>query len=165
MSRGEASIVGLPEAVGRVCGSAGYLSDGHRESARRLVRMIERAQLRQRVTMSYDPTRIGHRGANNQDTLAGTAAEARARLNDLARAMPPDCWGVVIDVCGFDKGLQQIELEKGWPRRSAKLVLRIALDQLAAHWHLGAEASGTASGRVSAWLPERPPMFADDVQP
>jgi hypothetical protein len=56
------------------------------------------------------------------------------RLNRLAALLPADCWGVLFDVCGLGKGLQLVETERRWPRRSAKLVLRIGLDQLAAQF-------------------------------
>jgi hypothetical protein len=69
---------------------------------------------------------------------------------------------VLTDVCGFDKGLQAIETERNWPRRSAKLVLRIGLDQLAAQFGMEVIARGPDKARLSAWLPERPPMFRED---
>ena len=61
------------------------------------------------------------------------AADARRGLSSIISALPRDCADVVLDVCGLEKGLQVIETERGWPRRSAKLVLRIGLDQLARH--------------------------------
>jgi len=152
---------GLPDAVARL-GRDGGLVPHHLEAARRLARLFERARLAQRVTMSYDPARIGGaKGRPVQGELADSAAEARHRLGALAEALPAECWGVLADVCGFDKGLQQIEAERGWPRRSAKLVLRIALDQLAAGMGLMPQAHGREHGRQRHWLPERPPMFPE----
>ena len=164
------ALVGLPDAVQRLLGAGGagrgFLEAQHGEAARRLARLVERAQLRQRVTMAYDPARIGGRGGSARPgDLADSAAEARQQLNRLAGALPGDCWTVLIDCCGLDKGLQQIEQEHGWPRRSAKLVLRIGLDQLAQHWGMGAVAAGRQQGRLTAWLPERPAMFPDEGTP
>jgi hypothetical protein len=92
------------------------------------------------------------------------AADARRRLASLMRALPRDCADVVLDVCGLEKGLQAIEAERGWPRRSAKLVLRIGLDQLARHFGLDAEASGRDRAPLRGWMEAdaRPPMFIDE---
>lgn len=153
----------LPDAVARLCGQERetFLLAHHMEAARRLNRLFNRAQLQQRVTMSYDPARVGTSRGSGQTDLSDSAAEARQRLARLASGLPGDCWGVLIDICVYDKGLQQIEQERNWPRRSAKLVLRIGLEQLARGWGLLAQAEGKATGHTQSWLPERPPMFAD----
>lgn len=144
-------------------GRDAYLQPHHLAAAQRLEALVERGRMTTRVTMSYDPTRVGARrgGGNATSDLSVSAAAARQQLNRLATAMPGDCWGVVFDVCGLGKGLQLIETERQWPRRSAKLVLRIALEQLAGLFGLAPVAAGLPVGRTSAWLPERPPMFAD----
>jgi len=153
----------LPDAVARLSGSAGddgFLHPHHIEAARLITRTFERAMLRQRVTMSYDLTRIGREGRmHGQAGLSETVEDARQRLSRLAQRTPSDCWGVLADVCVYDKGLQQIEMERRWPRRSAKLVLRIGLEQLAHLMGLDAAATGGERSRTQAWLPERPPMF------
>ncbi len=99
------------------------------------------------------------RTSSPQVDIADTAAEARQRLGKLAGRLPADCWGVLIDVCVYDKGLQQIEQERGWPRRSAKLVLRIGLEQLAGLWGLTNVALGLQTVRQTGWLAERARMF------
>ncbi len=144
----------------KVSRSEGFLEDHHREAASRLARLFERANLRQRVTMSYDPARIGKPAGTGQGDIADSAADARKRLARLAAGMPRDCWGVLVDACLYDKGLQQIEMERSWPRRSAKLVLRIGLDQAAMLLGINDLAFGPDRAGQRAWLPERPPMFA-----
>lgn len=111
-----------------------------------------RAQLRQRITMSYDPAQVGGRrqGAGAAD-ISDMAAEARKALGRLYRDLPRDCAETIVDVCVFEKGLQAIETERGWPRRSAKLVLRIGLDRLAASLGLSPEAVGQPSRRRHDW--------------
>lgn len=149
-----------PDAVLRLAN--GFLDSHHVEAARVLARLFDRARMMQRVTMSYDPTRVGgSRGKPQQADLADSAAEARQRLGRMAATMPGDCWGVLIDICGYEKGLQLVEMERNWPRRSAKLVLRIGLEHLAMSLGLSPVAEGSESGRTRGWLPERPPMFAD----
>lgn len=138
--------------------TAPFLAPQHLLAANRLEALIRRAGLVQRVTMSYDPTRIGRQKGTGGEGISETGLDARRRLNQLATTLPPDCWSVLFDVCGLGKGLQTIETEHSWPRRSAKLVLRIALSQLAAAWGLEGLAKGEESGRGRAWLPERLPI-------
>jgi hypothetical protein len=69
---------------------------------------------------------------------------------------------VLFDVCGFGKGLQVIELERRWPRRSAKLVLRIGLEQLAATFELSPTATGNERGHARNWLDSRLPLIVRD---
>jgi hypothetical protein len=130
-----------------------FLAPHHVEAGERVRRLADRAQMQPRVTMSYDAahTASGKGGARPAE-ISDLAADARRELAELHRVLPPDCAGVVVDVCGFSKGLQTIESDRGWPRRSAKLVLRIALDQLARHYGLGLQATGPASRRNRTWL-------------
>ena len=144
-------------------GEPAFLEPHHLAAAQRLEAMVRRAQMAPRLTMSYDPaTSGGRRGAGNAvETASDSAASARQRLNRLAALLPPDCWGVVFDVCGLGKGLQVVETERRWPRRSAKLVLRIGLDQLAAQFGLSLHAQGEPQGPTTGWLEERLPLIGD----
>ena len=111
--------------------------------------------------MSYDASRtVRSKSAPGAAAEVGErAAAARQKLGEIARALPPDCRGVVFDVCGLLKGLQTVETERGWPRRSAKLVLRIALEQLADYFGLSAGATGAATHGEHAWMDARPTRF------
>ena len=141
-----------------------FLEAHHLLAASRLERLIQRGQLAPRLTMSYDLGRTGGRrqaGSGAAMDLADSASDARRRLNQLALALPDDCWNVLFDVCGLGKGLQTIETERRWPRRSAKLVLRIGLSQLAAHWGLMPGATSREQSRPRHWLSERLPIIPD----
>lgn len=139
-----------------------FLLPHHLLAAVRLERLIERARIVPRVTMSYDPASVGRRSRSGNDAAEATdsAAEARQKLNRLAASIPGDCWGVMFDICGLGKGLQAIETERRWPRRSAKLVLRIGLEQLAGHFGLEPQAAGNQQVPTQAWLAERLPLIA-----
>ena len=143
-------------------GSPPFLAPYQVEAGERLRTLAERARLQPRVTMSYDAAHTaGGTGAGTAADLSDMAADARKTLSEIARMLPADCAGVVLDVCGLLKGLQAVETERGWPRRSAKLVLRIGLDQLARHFGLAATAVGGPSARNRVWLAEdaRPTVF------
>jgi hypothetical protein len=112
--------------------------------------------------MSYSAAHTaGGKDVATASEISDLAADARKRLAEIPRVLPADCAGVVIDVCGLLKGLQVVETERGWPRRSAKLVLRIGLDQLAKHYGLSANAVGPETRRVRRWMGDgaRPDRF------
>ena len=131
-------------------GGESFLAPHHLEAGRRVARWGERAQLRQRVTMSYDPAQVGGRRHGGSSDIADMAAEARKSLARIYAELPRDCAETIMDVCVFEKGLQAIETERRWPRRSAKLVLRIGLDQLADRLGLAPRATGRDKGRLRA---------------
>lgn len=141
-----------------------FLLPHHVLAATRLGQLIERSRITPRLTMSYDVARVGGGPGSNQVADASDgAATARAKVNQIAAALPSDCWGVVFDVCGLGKGLQAIEIERRWPRRSAKLVLRIGLEQLAGYFGLTADAVGREHGRQTGWLDERLPLIVREA--
>ena len=61
---------------------------------------------------------------------------ARQRLARAIAELDPEMTNIMIDVCGFLKGLGQIEQELGWPKRSARHVLSGALKRLVDHYGL-----------------------------
>lgn len=133
-------------------GTAAFLAQHQVEAGERLRKLVERAQLQPRLTMSYSAAHTASKGAGHAGDLSDMAADARKTLAALHQQLPRDCAEVVLDVCGFGKGLQQIETERNWPRRSAKLVLRIGLDRLAEIWGIGEVATGAERVRRRAWM-------------
>lgn len=94
--------------------------------------------------------RKGRDGRAMIDQNQFVAARQRVRL--ALQACGPEFAGVLMDVCCFLRGLEDVERERGWPSRSAKVVLQLALDRLARHYGLRTEARCAAASRVRVWL-------------
>ena len=114
---------------------------------------FEKALLQPRVTASWDfshVARSGPSGRNGSSDLADIAIAARDRVNAAVEAVGPDLGGALVDVCCFLKGLEQVERERAWPRRSAKLMLKTALGLLDRHYH-PQPAAPRRSRRILHW--------------
>jgi hypothetical protein len=61
---------------------------------------------------------------------------AKQRFEAAVRATGPDHANVLIDVCCLERGQSEIERASGWPQRPGKVVLQLALRQLARHYGL-----------------------------
>ncbi|MCO5731934.1 DUF6456 domain-containing protein [Rhizobium sp. SSA_523] len=113
-----------------------FLPQAAVEAAERLAADFQRAALQPRVTACWEPRlnarQKGERGG--MADLTESAAAARRRVGQAIEAMGPELSGVALDVCCFGKGLELVERERGWPVRSAKLMLRTALLALARHY-------------------------------
>jgi hypothetical protein len=106
------------------------------EAGERLAGDFERGHLQPKITACWEP-RLSQRGrgeAGGKVDLTESAMAARARVTRAIEAMGPELSGVALDICCFEKGLELVERERGWPVRSAKLMLRTALLTLARHY-------------------------------
>jgi hypothetical protein len=118
----------------------------------RLRAEFTRAQMTPRVTSNWDATVTGRRrGASGPNSLADTVIAARQRVRAALDAAGPEFAGLLIDVCCFLKGLEEVERERRWPARSAKVVLQLGLDRLARHYGFQPEARGPSSSPLRTW--------------
>lgn len=124
---------------------------GHEvEAGERLRRDFTLAGLSPRMGVAWEAPvmRGGGAGLDYSDVVLA----ARQRLNRAIGAVGPDFASLLIDICGFLKGLELAEKERGWPPRTAKIVLKLALGALARSYGLGAAAEGPRRSQgIRAW--------------
>ena len=116
---------------------------------------VTRAQMLPRVTANWSiALPAGQRGQG-----AGAATDAAlAAQQSVRRALAqvgPEFSGLLLDVCCFLKRLEDIERERGWPVRSAKVVLQLGLDRLARHYGYDEVQRGAPKPEIAAWSADR----------
>ncbi len=117
-----------------------YLSREEVMAGERLRRDYETGLLGAKVTASWDPAMTcssGRRrgGAGNDGlNLSERALAARERVHAALAHVGPGLDEILLEVCCLSRGLEAAERRLGWPRRSARLVLRMALSRLAEHY-------------------------------
>jgi hypothetical protein len=127
------------------------LSAAQFEAGERLRADFWFAQMTPRVTASWNPAASSRRerrsapgaGVELQDHVVA----AKERVHRALNAVGPELAGILIDVCCHLKGLEDAERAFGWPQRSGKVVLQLALTRLARHYGLTTDGGETCSPR------------------
>jgi hypothetical protein len=109
----------------------------------RLRQDFELAQLSPRVTALWGvegtvSTTGGRRSGLPPDGLPTVerVLQARTRLDRALKAAGEGLATILLEVCCLERGLEAAERRLGWPSRSGKVVLRLALARLALHYGL-----------------------------
>lgn len=127
-----------------------FLSDHAFGAGERLRADFTRGNMMPRVTSNWDAAVASGRRQGGQEPAYGDIVlAARERVRAALQSVGPELSGVLMDVCCFLKGLEDVERERGWPARSGKVVLSIALHRLAAHYGMSGEARGRDRARVA----------------
>jgi hypothetical protein len=130
----ESPLAALAQRKGR--DGRPFLSVSELEAGERLRADYDFGQIMPRMSANWEAAvSAGRRSSGNAKAdLSDDALAARQRVNAAIEAVGPELAGVLIDVCCFLKGLETVEAERCWPRRSAKLMLKTALGALDRHY-------------------------------
>jgi hypothetical protein len=108
-----------------------------------------------RLTASWEHTGQGRKGRRNRAgagvELSDSTLAARQRFRKSLNAVGPELSGVLVDICCFLKGLEEAEKANGWPQRSGKLVLQMALTALARHYGLISDQAAPRRHALVHW--------------
>ena len=139
-SEGDWAVARLSAARGR---TSAFLSAEESEAAERLRADHHMGSQMASITQRWDLSPRSGRGRGAED-LSDAALDARARLDRALGAVGPELSGLLLDICCHLKGLEEVERERLWPARSAKMLLKAGLGILARHYGItGRCARGT----------------------
>ncbi len=114
---------------------AAFLTAREFQAGERLRSDYTRGQIMPRLGANWVASVSSGRRDGAMAELNDAALAARIRVEKAIRAVGPELSGVLIDVCCFLKGMETVEIERGWPVRSAKIVLKTALGVLSRHYY------------------------------
>ncbi|RFC65204.1 hypothetical protein DYI37_04990 [Fulvimarina endophytica] len=146
-SESDWAIARLSRARGR---DAPFLTRPEYEAGERLRMDFERGRMAPSVTQRWDTQPTAKGGARQGADLSDTAIDARARLAAAIEAAGPELKELLLDVVCHLKGLEEVERERRWPARSAKMLLKVGLAILARHYGLAERPAGRA-GALRSW--------------
>jgi len=135
-----------------------FLSRDEVAAGERLRVDFERAQLGPNVTQDWKRFLTagveGGRSVSAQDrNIDGGADAARRRMAEALDALGPGLSDVALRVCCFLEGIGSVESEMHWSARSGKVVLKIALQRLAAFYD---QKSLRKNAGIEAWMATEP---------
>lgn len=132
-ARGRSVTVNVAESPLSWLAARGLVDARQVEAGERLRADYERASLAPSVTMRWTP-RVDGGGAGADPDTAQLAAKRRfdAAVAGLGRGLADVAWRVI---CAGE-ALPAAEKALGWPTRSGRVILALALDRLADHYRL-----------------------------
>ena len=127
------------------------------QAGERLRRDFVRGGMLPRTTAAWGISAASNRRRSSFDQASnfqdGTLA-ARERVRRALKSVPLEFRDLLTDVCCFDVKLTEAERSFGWPQRSGKIVLQMALRELARHYGILNDDTGDNAGgsrRILHW--------------
>lgn len=116
--------------------SRGHVSARQYDAGEQLRRDWEVAQLAPTVTMRWDASGVLQHPGSAEGRVEATRAQlaAKARFEKAAAAVGTGLSDILWRIVCAGEGMRDAESALGWPARSGKLVLTLALDRLADHY-------------------------------
>lgn len=148
---GESPLVWLARRQGR--DGRPLIAPHQLQAGERLRRDFTLAHLMPRTTSDWSGA-VGSGGFNPEGSASDAMIAARQRVHRALDAVGPEFAGLLVDVCCFLKRLDDVERERQWPARSAKVVLQLALTHLARHYGYSERIAGSPRRTVRTWLAE-----------
>jgi hypothetical protein len=135
---GDAALVAVNDAESPLAWlkARGGITDAQFEAGEKLRRDYTIARLEPRLTADLEAPKVQGRGRDDPALMPDTVLAAKQRFAGAMKAVGPGLSDLLFDVCCALKSVAGIEAQNGWPRRSAKIVLGLALDRLADHYGL-----------------------------
>lgn len=133
---GRSVTVNLKESPLSWLHARGLLSERQYAAGEQLRTDWERAQLGPRVTMKWEP-RTPERGLAQPMEPGVAALRAKERVHAATEAAGPGLSDVLWRVVCAGEGMSEAEDALGWPARSGRVILGLALDRVAAFYRLG----------------------------
>lgn len=133
---GRSVAVNLAESPLTWLHARGHLSNRQFDAGEQLRADWERAQLAPSITMRWDAVRVRGGGERGLDPAERQIA-AKARFDGAVAAAGPGLADILWRVVCAGEGLPDAERALGWPARSGKLVLGLALDRVAGFYRIG----------------------------
>lgn len=115
-----------------------WLTEDEFEAGERLRADYHRSMLRERVTSDWNSylAPAASSSARGREDAPVSAFAAQQRVQRALEAVGPGLDRVLSSVCLREQGLEIVEAEESWPRRSGKIVLKLALQSLGRHYRM-----------------------------
>jgi uncharacterized protein DUF6456 len=144
------------------------ISDAQLAAGERLRADFSYGSMMPSITSNWSPvagTSSHCNGSDKELEMRDAQLRARERFRAALTAVGPEFTNILVDVCCYLKGLEEVEHSAGWPQRSAKVVLLLGLSALARYYGLSSETLVTPHRMLDVMPPEPPGRPTECARP